>query len=110
MSYAFVQDTPASWETYLEIAAAGGEALPDGLLLHAAGRTDEGFRVISVWESRAGWECFRDDCLSGILEGLGDRIGGQPTFRELTVERLLIPRPPLRFRRPASASRPAARS
>ena len=50
---------PASWEQY----SALGEALapvPSGLLLHVAGPTDEGFRVIDVWASRADWERFRD--------------------------------------------------
>ena len=48
-----------SWRTSPRAgrATSGAEAadiersLPDGLILHAAGRTDEGFRIIEVWES-----------------------------------------------------------
>ena len=56
MRYACVQDVPASWETYLEIVEGLREA-PAGLLIHAAGPTDEGFRMIEVWESRPPATC-----------------------------------------------------
>ena len=29
---------------------------PDGLILHVAGPTDEGFRTIEIWETREAWE------------------------------------------------------
>ncbi len=58
-TYAVVQDVPASWNVYL-LGAERHEQMPEGLLLHAAGPTDEGFRVIDVWESQADWEHFRD--------------------------------------------------
>ena len=62
MSYAVVQDVPASWEHYASYAAAlDGE--PAGLVVHAAGPTDEGFRMIDVWESRAAWHRFRTERL-----------------------------------------------
>jgi hypothetical protein len=57
MSYAVVQDVAASWQHYERLARAIA-ARPEGLVLHAAGPTDEGFRVIGVWESEAAWERF----------------------------------------------------
>jgi hypothetical protein len=57
MSYAFVQDIAASWEQYERLAAAIA-ARPEGLVLHVAGPTDEGFRIIGVWESEAAWRRF----------------------------------------------------
>jgi hypothetical protein len=33
---------------------------PDGLILHAAGRTDEGFRIIEIWESEEACRRFAD--------------------------------------------------
>jgi hypothetical protein len=57
MSYAFVQDVAASWEQYERLAEAIA-ARPAGLVLHVAGPTDEGFRVIGVWESESDWERF----------------------------------------------------
>jgi len=63
--YAFVEDVAASWEHYARFAAAMDGPPPDGLLLHAAGPTDEGFRIIGVWESEADWDRFRDSRLGG---------------------------------------------
>ena len=57
MSYAFVQDIAATWEQYEHLANAIA-ARPDGLVIHVAGPTDEGFRIIGVWESEAAWERF----------------------------------------------------
>jgi hypothetical protein len=89
MSYAFVQDVPATWDTYREIAEALGPTAPTGLVLHAAGPTDEGFRMIGVWESREAWTRFHDDRLCAILDGLVAGSRAEPTYRELEVGHLL---------------------
>ena len=56
MPYAFVQDVAASWEQYERLAGALIEPAPAGLVLHVAGPTDEGFRIIAVWESEEAWQ------------------------------------------------------
>ena len=91
MSYAFVQDVPATWDTYRGIAEALSPDCPEGLVVHAAGPTDEGFRMIGIWDSREAWDRFRDERLSTILESLscGTRI--QPTYRELQIAHLISP-------------------
>jgi hypothetical protein len=58
MSYAIVEDVVASWDHYGSYAAALDGPAPEGLILHAAGRTDEGFRIIEVWESEQAWRAF----------------------------------------------------
>ena len=58
MSYVLVEDVAASGEHYEQFAAPLREATPMGLILHAAGRTDEGFRIVEVWESEAAWRRF----------------------------------------------------
>ena len=75
----FVQDVPASWEHYEPLAAALGEPVPAGLILHVAGPTDEGFRTIEVWETREAWERFQSDRLT-VAEAAG---WAPPTVREL---------------------------
>lgn len=60
MSYALVEDVAASWESYESFAGDIERAQPDGLILHAAGRTDEGFRIIEVWESEEAWRRFAE--------------------------------------------------
>jgi hypothetical protein len=70
--YAFVEDVAASWERYARFAAALEGPPPDGLLLHAAGPTDEGFRIIGVWESEADWDRFRENRLGGEAGSVGE--------------------------------------
>jgi hypothetical protein len=93
MAYAVVQDVPASWAEY-EAMAGIAEPLPDGLILHVAGPTDEGFRTIEIWESRDACERFHAD---GHLER---RAGSwaAPTRRELVTRTTVFgpPRPTAR--------------
>jgi hypothetical protein len=58
MSYAVVEDVAASWESYEQVAAEVQRRTPEGLILYAAGRTDEGVRIIEVWESEEAWRRF----------------------------------------------------
>jgi hypothetical protein len=80
MTYAFVNDVAASWEHYQRFAKAFEGPTPDGLVLHAAGPTDEGFRIIAVWESEDAWERFRADRLGADPETV---THVPPTFRAL---------------------------
>ena len=59
MTYAVIRDIPASWERYVSFAEALADPLPSGLVLHVAGPTDEGFRLVEIWETRDDWERFR---------------------------------------------------
>jgi hypothetical protein len=81
MPYAVVQDVPASWEHYAELAHAISDPVPDGLILHVAGPTDEGFRTIEVWESRDAWQRFRDGRPGSVLPQ--GAVLAPPTLREL---------------------------
>lgn len=58
MSYVVVEDVAASWERYERFAAALDGPAPAGLIVHAAGKTDEGFRIVEVWESEEAWRRF----------------------------------------------------
>jgi hypothetical protein len=93
VSYAFVQDIPATWDTYLGIAEALEAAVPEGLVIHVAGPTEEGFRMIGIWDSRETWDRYRDSHLSAILEGLAAGSRLKPTYRELNIAHVLA-RPP----------------
>ncbi len=89
MSYAFVLDIPATWDTYLGIAEVLGAPAPEGLVIHVAGPTEEGFRMIGIWDSRETWDCFLADRLHGILDGLTRDSRIRPTYRELEIAHLL---------------------
>src|SRR5918996_3624090 len=91
MSYAFIQDVPASWEQYQPLSGASDGALPDGLIIHVAGRTDEGYRVIEVWEDETAWECFQAERPAPAPSSI--QIPQlQPTFRDLRAEHVVVGR------------------
>ena len=58
--YVRVEDVPASWDRYARVARSVGP-VPPGLLLHVAGPTDEGFRIVEVWRDEADWRRFAAD-------------------------------------------------
>lgn len=60
MSYVVVEDVAASWEQYERFATALAGPAPAGLIVHAAGPTDEGFRIVGVWESEEDWLRFAE--------------------------------------------------
>jgi hypothetical protein len=82
MAYALIHDVPASWERYDAVARLFGRA-PQGLLVHVAGPTDEGFRIVDVWTSEAAWRAFEPD-FGAALWSI------DPTVRPKTVVRELV--------------------
>jgi hypothetical protein len=90
VSYAFVQDIAASWHDYQQIAAALVEPAPDGLILHAAGPTDEGVRIIAIWDDEPAWQRFRTERLEAAIASLGVPARPQPTFRDLHTAHLVV--------------------
>jgi hypothetical protein len=60
MSYVVVEDVAASWEHYRRFADALAGPAPPGLVVHAAGPTDEGFRIVAVWESEQAWRRYAE--------------------------------------------------
>jgi hypothetical protein len=90
MPYAFVQDVASSWEHYQHFAAALVEPLPGGLIVHVAGPTDEGFRIIDIWENEQAWENFRAQRLAPAIAALGGPSRPEPTFRGLHPAHVVV--------------------
>lgn len=90
MTYAYVQDVAEDWENYERIAAALGDDPTDGLIVHAAGPTESGFRIIEVWESQEAWERFRNERLRPTVRSVaGDASAGAPVFQALAVQHVV---------------------
>jgi hypothetical protein len=70
VTYAFVNDIAASWDHYQRFAEALDGSPPEGLVVHAAGPTDEGIRIIGVWASEEAWQRFRAERLGADAEGV----------------------------------------
>jgi hypothetical protein len=88
MSYALIEDVPASWEQYDHMARSVGQ-VPVGLLLHVAGPTDEGFRIIEVWESEADWLRFSADH-DTALGSVDPVVTARTVFRDLRAMHVVI--------------------
>jgi hypothetical protein len=66
-----------------------GGKLPDGCQVHIAGPEDEGWRVITVWDSREAFDRFREDKLVPTLrEVRGDEFVA-PEIKAAPVHRLI---------------------
>lgn len=54
------------------------EQAPDGLLIHTAGQSDQGWYIYDVWESPEHFQRFVDEQLSPAIESTGAGGGAQP--------------------------------
>jgi hypothetical protein len=95
MAFAFVQDLPTDWETYEKIVAEVGleGRAPEGLIVHTAGRTPDGVRIIDVWESEQAHRRFADDrLLPARNRVLGEQAArATPAAQFSNVEHLVRP-------------------
>jgi hypothetical protein len=97
MTWGVTVDVAAPVELYDAIHAAllertGGSV--DGLLVHLARETGDGFQVIEVWESQAEYDRYVADALAPVLAELsgGRASPGDMTERRFEVRGLVLPR------------------
>jgi hypothetical protein len=100
MAYAYVHDVACSWDRYRDVAAGLVEPPPPGLILHLAGPTDEGVRLIDVWHSEGAGTRFRLDLLGPALAQLGPAVCRHDVLRHLHPTHVVLgavpaPRAPL---------------
>ena len=84
------------WAEYESVARAAGvaDAPPEGLIVHAAGEQDGRWCAVSVWESEAAYERFRDERLiPAVREALGDAMvdQGPPPSESFEAKHLVKP-------------------
>jgi hypothetical protein len=84
MAFAVVHDVAATWDDYRRVRSAVDDAAGAGLIMHAAGPTDDGFRTIDVWDSEGAWLRFRD-----LLSRAFDDLAIPPVVRELHLGHLI---------------------
>lgn len=84
---------PFSQEDY---EAVTGKVMPDGVLpdgcqVHIAGPVEQGWRVITVWDSQEAFDRFREEqLLPAVREVKGDQGDGPPVEPEVnSVHRLI---------------------
>ncbi len=93
MAYAIIIDSPATLEFHRALAARLGDDHP-GAIARFAGETQDGLRVISVWESKADSDRFFAECLSPVLAEMlrPDRVQ-RPQVSELDVQEWWVASP-----------------
>ncbi len=94
MTVGVVTDVSAPVELYDAVHAAVLEQIGtavDGLLLHLARSTADGFQVVEVWESREEWERSRElvgSVFAGVLRGQAPPAS---VVTEFEVRGLVVP-------------------
>jgi len=62
----------------------GGQALPEGQMLHLAGQSQDGWLVMAVHDSRESWERHRDETLLPALASIDNGYPSPP--EEMTFD------------------------
>ena len=75
-NWAFVSDVPISREQYDKLDAELGSSKPEGLIVHAAGESGSGIRIIDVWESKQQFELFQSERLGPAMRKVGIETPG----------------------------------
>ena len=85
-TFAYVQDVEADYSNYERVQEELGEEAPEGLIVHVAGPTPRGFRIIDVWDSEDAWERFLRERLEPARERAGvTGVAPAPHFESLAV-------------------------
>lgn len=92
-TWAFVSDVPISREQYDKLETELGNRNPEGLIVHAAGESGSGIRIIDVWESKQQFELFQSERLGPAMRKVGIELpgigaGGLTAMQEMSVHSL----------------------
>jgi hypothetical protein len=59
----FAGGTKEQYEASVAAVHPSDGSLPDGQLFHVAGPSEDGWTIVAIHDSQAGWEDFRDNTL-----------------------------------------------
>jgi hypothetical protein len=74
--------TTEQYDETLRRLEKSGDWLPDGLAYHVAFRSNDGFRVSEIWDSREQMDAFGDR-LMPVLKDVGIELEGKPEMLEI---------------------------
>jgi hypothetical protein len=65
-------------------SSPSSDEAPEGLLVHSAGPSSDGWYVYDMWESKDHFQRFADEMLiPAVQEVAPDQMGGEPQFFEI---------------------------
>ena len=65
------------------------EQSPEGLIIHSAGQSDQGYYVYDIWESKEHFERFLEGQLRPAVQELGADAEGAPTPQFFGIDTLV---------------------
>lgn len=94
MTYAHIWQVRAPLDAYdavwAEVRRAHGEAPPDGLILHLAAPTEDGFEILEIWRTAEHSARFAGQVLApAVSRALGELPAGDR--RVLPIHRVIAP-------------------
>ena len=87
MAIGFIFNNPGQTQEQYDAAVEQlnlEESLPEGWIFHAAGPTEDGWRVVEVWESQEAVDAYYQR-LGPALQNLGVSLGQTDTFTVYNV-------------------------
>ena len=81
MAVITILEFPGVTREVYERVGASLAAAPRGILYHACGPTDGGWRIFGIWETQAAFDRFTDDVYIPAMRAQG---GSRPSRREVT--------------------------
>ena len=89
-TFASIYDIATSWDLYQRSLADVASPPPEGLILHLAGPTDEGVRVVSVWLSEQAAERFWRDRVGPAIAAMARPVRPVWTVRGFYVAHVAL--------------------
>jgi quinol monooxygenase YgiN len=88
MAIGFIFNNPRQTQEQYDAAVDQlnlAESLPEGWIFHAAGPTENGWRVVEVWESQEAADAYFQGRLGQVLQDVGVSLGQPDTFTVYNV-------------------------
>ncbi len=88
MAIGFIFNNPGQTQEQYDAAVEQlnlAESLPEGWIFHAAGPTEDGWRVVEVWESQEAAEAYFQGNLGQVLQNVGVSLSQPDTFTVYNV-------------------------
>ncbi len=92
MPYVVISDSPATLAFHREVNRRLGSEPAPGLLATFAGETEQGLRVVSIWESKVDSDRFVTEDLMPIVRQLvpADRLGPHDAMELEVVDAYVV--------------------
>jgi quinol monooxygenase YgiN len=83
MAIGFIFNNPGQTQEQYDAAVEQlnlAQSQPEGWIFHAAGPTEDGWRVVEVWESQEAADAYFQGRLGQVLQNVGVSLGQRDTF------------------------------